>query len=118
MTQVQSNSESRISLSSSPDLPDLSVNNLSIEEITEGAIARRVRIRIPQHYHQEPVISQLVSQYQLTVNIMAAILGADANGGGWFDLSLHGHPAQIDQALAYLHSLELDLWDENTGGDW
>jgi hypothetical protein len=51
---------------------------------------KRIRIRIPRDYHQEPVISRLVSDFGLTVNIAAAILGANAVGDGWFDLELQG----------------------------
>ena len=51
---------------------------------------KRIRIRIPKHYHREPVISRLISDYSLTVTITAAILGANANGDGWFDLNLQG----------------------------
>ncbi|MGJ5631746.1 NIL domain-containing protein [Nostoc sp. CALU 1950] len=51
---------------------------------------KRIRLRIPKDYHQEPVISRLVSDYGLTVNITAAILGANAVGDGWFDLELQG----------------------------
>jgi hypothetical protein len=35
---------------------------------------RSIRLCIPKHYYQEPVISQLVSHYRLTVNITAALL--------------------------------------------
>lgn len=49
---------------------------------------KRIQLRIPKDYHQEPVISRLVSDYGLTVNITAAILGANAVGDGWFDLEL------------------------------
>ncbi|MBD2733329.1 NIL domain-containing protein [Nostoc paludosum FACHB-159] len=55
---------------------------------------KRIRLRIPKDYHQEPVISRLVSDYNLTVNITAAILGANAVGDGWFDLELKGTEAQ------------------------
>ncbi|MEH2196731.1 NIL domain-containing protein [Nostoc sp.] len=51
---------------------------------------KRIRLRIPKDYHQEPVISRLVSNYGLTVNITAAILGANAIGDSWFDLKLQG----------------------------
>lgn len=40
----------------------------------------RIRIRIPQQYHQEPVISNLITQHHLTVTITAALLGANAQG--------------------------------------
>lgn len=79
---------------------------------------KRIRLRIPKDYHQEPVISRLVSDYNLTVNITAAILGANAVGDGWFDLELKGTEAQIQSGLTYLHDLELEVWDETKTSDW
>jgi hypothetical protein len=79
---------------------------------------KRIRLRIPKGYHREPVISHLVSDYGLTVNITAAILGANAVGDGWFDLDLQGTETQIQNGLDYLDSLELALWDENTVSNW
>lgn len=79
---------------------------------------KRIRLRIPKDYHQEPVISRLVSEYGLTVNITAAILGANAVGDGWFDLDLQGTDAQIHSGLNYLQELELEVWDESKVGDW
>ncbi|MBD2448832.1 NIL domain-containing protein [Nostoc sp. FACHB-152] len=80
--------------------------------------SKRIRLRIPKDYHQEPVISQLVSDYGLTVNITAAILGANAVGDGWFDLDLKGTDTQIQNALNYLQHLELEVWDDNQTGNW
>jgi len=60
---------------------------MTSEEILQS---KRIRVRIPKDYHQEPVISHLVSDYGLTVNITAAILGANAVGDGWFDLEVKG----------------------------
>ncbi|MBR8833351.1 MAG: NIL domain-containing protein [Stigonema ocellatum SAG 48.90 = DSM 106950] len=79
---------------------------------------KRIRLRIPKEYHQEPVISRLVSDYGLTVNISAAILGSNAIGDGWFDLDLQGTAAQIDSALHYLNDLGLEIWDESKTGIW
>ncbi|MFM7407592.1 MAG: NIL domain-containing protein [Cuspidothrix sp.] len=79
---------------------------------------KRIRVRIPQDYHQEPVISRLVSEYGLTVNIKAAMLGHNAVGDGWFDLDWQGTDAQIQNGLAYLDELKLQIWDENTINDW
>ncbi len=72
----------------------------------------RIKVRIPKHYHQEPVVSRLISHYGLTVNILAALLGANAQNDGWFDLELRGMPCQIDDALAYLYSLNLEVLHE------
>jgi ABC-type methionine transport system ATPase subunit len=78
----------------------------------------RIRIRISKSYHQEPVISQLVSTYHLTVNITAAILGANANGDGWFDLELRGESAQIQAAIEYINDLGLEIWRETDPDGW
>jgi hypothetical protein len=79
---------------------------------------KRIRVRIPKDYRQEPVISRLVSDYGLTVNISAAILGANAIGDGWFDLDLQGTPEQIDSGLNYLKELKLEIWEDNNIGNW
>ncbi|MBW4684509.1 MAG: NIL domain-containing protein [Komarekiella atlantica HA4396-MV6] len=79
---------------------------------------KRIRVRIPKDYHSQPVISRLVSDYGLTVNITAAILGANAVGDGWFDLDLQGTNTQIQNGLTYLHELELEVWDDTKTDDW
>jgi ABC-type methionine transport system ATPase subunit len=79
----------------------------------------RIRIRIPKDYSQEPVISYVTSEYGVTVNILAALLGADARTDGWFDLELKGSIQQIQHALMYLHELNLEIWydtDAQTDG--
>ncbi|MBE9205690.1 NIL domain-containing protein [Nostoc sp. LEGE 06077] len=80
--------------------------------------SKRIRLRIPKDYHQEPVISHLVSDYGLTVNITAAILGANAVGDGWFDLELKGIDTQIQDGLSYLQNLQLEVWDDRKIADW
>jgi ABC-type methionine transport system ATPase subunit len=70
----------------------------------------RLRICIPKQYSQEPIISRLITQHQLTVNITAALLSANAREAGWFDLELRGTSAQIRSALIYLNDLDLKVW--------
>lgn len=79
---------------------------------------KRIRIRIPKQYHQDPVISHLVSEYNLTVNITAAILGGNANGDGWFDLELRGTVTNIRRSLDYLKELDLEIWTEAETDGW
>lgn len=79
---------------------------------------QRIRVRISKNYHQEPVISRLISEYKLTVNIKAAFLGQDTISDGWFDLELQGTEAQIQNGLAYFEQLKLEIWDENRIGNW
>ncbi|MDX2097246.1 MAG: NIL domain-containing protein [Leptolyngbyaceae cyanobacterium bins.59] len=78
----------------------------------------RVRLRVPKHYRQQPVISRLVSEYHLTVNIAAALLDTQSTSDGWFDLELHGTHAHIQEGLAYLHELELEIWDDQETDGW
>ncbi|AKG24027.1 NIL domain-containing protein [Calothrix sp. 336/3] len=87
--------------------------------LTENHINhKRIRVRIPRDYHQEPVISRLVSDCGLTINITAAILGANAVGDGWFDLDLKGTNEQIAHGLQYLHDLKLEVWDGSEPSAW
>ncbi|NJN56634.1 MAG: ABC transporter [Leptolyngbyaceae cyanobacterium SL_5_9] len=71
----------------------------------------RIRVRIPKRYQQEPVISHLISDHGLTVNISAALLSANAREDGWFDLQLQGTVPQIRSALLYLNDLDLEVWN-------
>ncbi|AFY99832.1 NIL domain-containing protein [Calothrix sp. PCC 6303] len=79
---------------------------------------KRIRVRIPKDYRQEPVISRLVSDYGLVVNISAAVLGANGIGDGWFDLGLQGTTAEIDNALIYLNDLALEVWGNSDVDGW
>jgi ABC-type methionine transport system ATPase subunit len=74
---------------------------------------KRIRVRIPKEYQQDPVISHLVSHYGLTVNIAAALLSANAREDGWFDLELQGSLPQIESALTYMNELDLEIWGES-----
>jgi len=73
----------------------------------------RIRIRIPKEYNNEPIISRLVSHHGVTVNIAAALLGANGRDDGWFDLELQGTSRQIESALTYLDELDLEMWGES-----
>ncbi|WP_348231672.1 NIL domain-containing protein [Trichocoleus sp. DQ-U1] len=73
----------------------------------------RVRIRIPKEYQEDPIISRLVSHHGVTVNIAAALLGANARDDGWFDLELSGSTRQLQSALTYLNELDLELWGKS-----
>lgn len=68
------------------------------EQITQT----KVQICIPKHYRAQPVISELVSSYGLTINIISALLGGDAHDEGWFDLEISGQHRQILLCMRYL----------------
>jgi hypothetical protein len=73
----------------------------------------RIKIRIPKNFQQEPVISRLISDHGITVNIAGALLGANARDDGWFDLELLGTTTQIQSALLYLEELKLEIWSQS-----
>ncbi len=75
-------------------------------------IVQDLRLRIPEELHGEPVISHLTSQCGVTVNILAATLGMNA-GSGWFHLSLNGTHDQIQNAIAYLNDLDIEIWEDH-----
>jgi ABC-type methionine transport system ATPase subunit len=77
------------------------------------SITRDIKLRIPEELHSEPVISNLISQHGLTVNIVSATLGINA-GSGWFYLSIRGNQAQIQTAIAYLNDLDIEVWQDHT----
>lgn len=90
---------------------------MSIEPTETRLTQQRLRIRIPKEYQQEPIISHLVSKFGLKVNINAAILGANGNTDGWFELQLTGQQQAIDSALNYLNELGMETWTgENISG--
>jgi len=70
----------------------------------------RIRIRMPKDKTQEPIISRITSEYGVTVNILAALLGPNSRDDGWFDLELLGTANQIESALNYLKELNLEIW--------
>lgn len=98
-------------------VPTTSIAHFDGDNLASGGdrpIQTRIRVRIPKQYHEEPVISRLISKHGLTVNILAALLGANARDDGWFDLELRGPAQNIQSALIDLNDLDLEIWQ---GGD-
>lgn len=94
----------------SRELPQLTTDpEIGINRPTQT----RIRVRIPKEYNDEPIISRLISHYGVTVNIAAALLGANARDDGWFDLELRGTTPQIQSALTYLNEMDLEIWSES-----
>lgn len=88
------------------NLLDLELDQSELNRKTE----RRIKIRIPQEYTQEPLISRLISHYNLEVSIVAALLGSNKPNDGWFDLKIQGNSNDIDNALSYLTDLDVEIW--------
>ncbi|MBD0386405.1 MAG: NIL domain-containing protein [Nostoc sp. C3-bin3] len=70
----------------------------------------RLQLCVLKSYYQEPIISELVSRYGLTVNITSARLQPDTEDDGWFDLDLWGRTKQLYSSLNYLEKLGLPIW--------
>jgi hypothetical protein len=73
----------------------------------------RIQFIVPQKHHKKPIICSLILDFELQVNLIAAILGKDGVGGGCFDLELEGHQQQIDLALIYLSQLDIEIWRQS-----
>ncbi len=100
---------------SSDDLANSTeVTEPTVEHGVNRQIQTRIKIHIPKAFHQEPVISRLVSHHGVTVNIAAALLGPNDRDDGWFDLELIGTNHQIQSALTYLDELDLEIWNQAT----
>ena len=74
---------------------------------------KTIRIQVPQSLHQVPIISTLITEYKLIVNIRGAILDQKAIGGGWFDLLLDGEALNLEQSVPYLKDIGVEIWNEN-----
>lgn len=70
----------------------------------------QIDINIPQQLHQEPVLAKLIGDYGIIVNFQSAVLDRKATGGGWFNLSLEGHPQSIANAINYLRNLGVEIF--------
>jgi ABC-type methionine transport system ATPase subunit len=81
----------------------------SVSKEVAHRIRRRIQIQIPSRYAREPIISTLTTRYGLDVNILSALLATNSSESGWFDLELHGIPLRIQDALAYLSQLHIEI---------
>lgn len=70
----------------------------------------RLQLCILKNYYEKPIISQLISRYGLTVNIISARLQPNQKNDGWFDLDLWGKTKQLYSSLTYLEKLGLPIW--------
>jgi hypothetical protein len=64
-------------------------------------------IEIPEQYYHCPIVGNLVSHFNLEVNILAAFLGKATERRGWFDLELRGTADRIESALVYLSVIDV-----------
>ncbi len=93
--------------------------SIEITEQSDRVTKVSITMRVPESNHREPVISHLVSDFGLVVNITAAVLGEN-QGDGWFNLELEGAEEKVKSGLAYLRERNLEVWDKtnHTDGGW
>ncbi|MBW4444726.1 MAG: NIL domain-containing protein [Plectolyngbya sp. WJT66-NPBG17] len=69
----------------------------------------RLRLEIPASYQQEPILSRLISDFDLVVNITGARLSKDITIYSYYDLEIQGAPQKINCGLIYLKSLDIRI---------
>ncbi len=79
---------------------------------------KRLRVRIDKAYVSEPVISELIRKFDLTINIQGALLAPSAQEDGWFDLVLKGSVGNITQGISYLNDLNLEIVPDKDTDGW
>jgi ABC-type methionine transport system ATPase subunit len=85
------------------------MSNLSLHKHPEKAL-QSLDINIPQQLHHQPILANLIKEYDLLVNFKAAVLDRNGTGGGWFTLNLEGYPQEIDKAVHYLQHLGVEIF--------
>lgn len=70
----------------------------------------QIKLWIPKNYHREPILSHLISDHGITVNITAAPCSGNLREDRWFSLELRGKAKQIRSALAYLDKNKMQLF--------
>ncbi len=101
-------SDSELPIEEIHTIPSQPENDLTVQA---GQTTRtKFQVCIPKNYRSQPVIAELVSRYGLTINITSALLGAEAEDDGWFDLELWGSRRQILLGVRYLKQLGSQTW--------
>lgn len=69
----------------------------------------KLQLRILKRYQRKPIISELVSNFGLTVNITGALVHDGTYHDGLFELEIWGQVRQIHSSLLYLEKLGLSV---------
>lgn len=71
---------------------------------------KKYRIHFPLEKVGAPVVTHLVTDYDLSPNLLRA--DVDAKSGGWLVLGLTGDDARVQSALDWLRGQGLDVSEE------
>ncbi|APB33119.1 hypothetical protein GlitD10_0805 [Gloeomargarita lithophora Alchichica-D10] len=83
-----------------------------------GLQCSHIHVRIPKAACDVPILSGLVSEHGLMVNLRGGLLSPSHEDDGWFDLDVQGTPAQIQSGLDYLRQRGLQVWHQERKADW
>ncbi len=62
-------------------------------------VTQTLRLKYPQSLARQPIITQLIRTFDVTVNILQAQLTLDE---AWLEIALSAEQAEFDRALAWL----------------
>ncbi len=71
---------------------------------------KKYRIHFPLNQIGAPVVTHLVTDFDLSPNLLRADI--DAKNGGWLVLGLSGDDKRIDAALAWMRGQGLEASEE------
>lgn len=74
------------------------------------ATEKKYRIHFPLEQVSAPVVTHLVTDYDLSPNLLRA--DVDAKSGGWLVLGLTGDEARVQSALDWLRGQGLEVSEE------
>jgi ABC-type methionine transport system ATPase subunit len=77
---------------------------------TQSNPEKKYRIHFPLNKISAPVVSHLVTNYDLSPNLLRADI--DAKNGGWLVLGLSGDDARLESALTWLRGQGLGVTEE------
>ncbi|HEY9604437.1 MAG TPA: NIL domain-containing protein [Allocoleopsis sp.] len=69
----------------------------------------RLQLGIPKLSQKEPIISQLIASYAITVKLVRESLQPKTDVTRWFDVELTATPEQLQEGLAFLQSLRIKI---------
>ena len=78
---------------------------------TQNNIEKKFRIHFPLKQISTPVVTHLVTEYDLSPNLLRA--DTNAKNGGWLVLGLTGDDSRLQSALDWLRGEGLEVTDES-----
>lgn len=68
---------------------------------------RTVKFHYPLEHIKEPIVTRLVTDFDILPNLLRA--DVDATTGGWMTVALEGDSGDIDRALTWVGSHGVDV---------